>query len=183
MRLLLCTLVTLTVFTACIIPAPTSEGTKPSIDRPAARPVEVPVGANFGDKIELSSVVLGNNQAYAGESLKVMFNFKVLEEIGADYMIFVHVEDEGGRADRLNIDHAPVRGTYATSKWKVGEMVRDEFDVPVPPGMPVQRLNLIMGFWDAKTDARLPIKNTDKVRHDGNNRLFAVGGIPVAQLQ
>jgi len=44
--------------------------------------------------------------------------------------------------------------------------------------MNVRGLNLLMGFWDPKTDVRLPLKNVDQIRSDGQNRIL-VGQIPV----
>lgn len=160
--------------TACIVPAPTAEGTQASKPRPpAAPPQEFKSGANFGDAVELTSTILAPGSATAGDTVRVGFNFKVLKQMDVDYMIFVHVEDIDGRVDRLNIDHAPVRGTRPTSKWTLGETVRDEFEIPIPPQMPVRGLNVLMGFWDPKTDARLPLVNKDVIPNDGNNRIMA----------
>jgi hypothetical protein len=44
--------------------------------------------------------------------------------------------------------------------------------------MQVRGLNLYVGFWDPKTDARLTLSNADKVRSDGNNRIL-IAQIPV----
>lgn len=163
----------------CIIQAPTSEGTQSSAPRPAAAPpAEVPNGANFGDKVELTSAIINPSRAFAGDSVRVTLNLKVLDGFDRDYMIFVHVEDVEGRVDRLNVDHAP--RLKPTSAWQKGETVRDEFEVPIPPGMPVRGLNVVLGFWDPKTDQRLAIKNKEAVRNDGHDRLF-VATIPVAQ--
>ncbi len=166
----------------CIVPAPTSESGPTRADRPAARPIELRSGANFGDKLELTSVILGNDKGYPGEGMRMLLNLKVLSQLDADYMVFVHVEDVDGRADRLNVDHAPARGAVPTSKWEVGQTIRDEFEVPIPPGMNVRGLNVLLGFWDPKTDARLSIKNGDQVRHDGRDRLVAASFPVVPQL-
>ncbi len=165
--------VALTAF-GCIVPAPTQEGTQQQKPRPpAGPPQEFKSGANFGDKVELVSTIIAPGSAVAGDTVRVALNFKVTAAMDTDYMIFVHVEDVDGRVDRLNVDHAPVRGTRPTSKWQVGEMVRDEFEIPVPPQMPVRGLNVLMGFWDPKTDARLPLVNKDQIPNDGNNRIMA----------
>jgi hypothetical protein len=105
--------------------------------------------------------------------VRVGFNFKVLQDFNTDYMIFVHVEDVDGRVDRLNVDHNPMRGQKPTSQWKAGEVLRDEFEVPIPPQMNVRGLNILMGLWDPKTDARLPLVNKDTIPNDGNNRIMA----------
>ncbi|MBK7864162.1 MAG: hypothetical protein IPJ65_37315 [Archangiaceae bacterium] len=164
---------------ACIVPAPSSEKSpeRQKVAAPA-QPIEVRNGANFEDKVELVGATLAPGRVAPGESLRVAVFFKVLDEIKDDYMIFVHVEDVDGRVDRLNADHAPVQGTYPTTKWKKGETVKDEFTIYVPPQMPVRGLNLLIGFWDPKSDARLKVKNTDAVRHDNNNRVL-LAQVPV----
>ena len=164
------------VFTSCIVQAPTQEGTKTATPRPASVPaVEVKNGANFGDKVELVQATISPGRAVPGESVHVVLAFRVLDTIDREYMIFVHVEDAEGRVDRLNVDHAPRK---PTSQWQKGELVRDDFDIPVPPGMPVRGLNLILGLWDPRTDERMPVKNRDQVRNDGRDRVF-VATIPV----
>jgi hypothetical protein len=162
---------------ACIVEAPTKDGTQATAPKqPPAPPAEVKSGANFGDVLELTSVVLNPSRATVGESVRVTANFKVLAKIDRDYFIFVHVEDVDGRVDRLNVDHAP--RFKPTSLWQPGETVQDVFDIPVPPGMPVRGLSLVMGLWDPKSDQRLAIKNKDQVPNDGRDRLF-VAKFPV----
>jgi hypothetical protein len=143
-----------------------------------APPAEVPSGANFADKVELVSALINPSRVALGESFRVALNFKVLAPIDRDYMIFVHVEDVDGRVDRLNVDHAP--RLKPTSTWQPGEVVRDEFEVPVPPSMNVRGLNLVLGLWDPRSDQRMSIKNKEAVRNDGRDRLF-VATIPVVQ--
>lgn len=164
---------------SCIVPAPTSEKTQQEQKRgPPAAPMQVQNGANLDDKIEIQGLIVNPGRATPGEPVKVSAFFKVLSEIPVDYMVFVHIEDVDGRVERLNADHAPAGGQVPTSKWKVGETVRDDFQIYVPPTMQVRGLNVLLGFWDPKTDARLALKNTDAVRHDGNNRIL-VAQIPI----
>jgi hypothetical protein len=173
---------------ACIVEAPTpinkkaapAGATAPRL--PPAPPIDVKSGANFGDAFELVSLTLSSGRAVAGESLRASANFKVKGRVEADYHIFVHVEDVDGRSDRLNIDHPPVRGSLPTSRWEVGQVVRDEFEINVPPGMPVRGLNILLGFWDPKTDSRLPLKNPEAVRNDGRDRVL-VATVPVLPPQ
>lgn len=167
----------------CIIQAPTSEGTQGTARAlPPAPPLEVKVGANFDDKAELVSVILSPSRGVPGESVKVLANYKVNAAFDTDYTVFVHVEDVDGRVDRINVDHVPGRGSMPTSKWKVGETVRDEFDIPIPPGYPVRGLNIMLGLWDPRTDARCKIVNANQLRTDGRDRLF-VANFQVAQAQ
>ena len=181
MRPLVALLSALLLATGCIVEPPVKEGVQPA---PAvltpAPPAEVKSGANFGDAIELSSVFLNPSRGVTGMPVRVQANFRVLSKPDRDYFIFVHVEDVDGKIDRLNVDHPP--RAKPTSQWQAGEMVQDVFDIPIPPGMPVRGLSLVMGFWDPKTDQRLPIVNKDAVPHDGKDRLF-VAKFPVVPGQ
>lgn len=164
-------------FTACIVEAPTKEGTQGTAPKlPPAPPAEVKSGANFGDSLELVSVILNPSRGEAGQPVRVTANYKVLKKLDRDYFIFVHVEDVDGKVDRLNVDHPP--RAKPTSTWEPGEIVQDVFDIQIPPQMPVRGLSLVMGFWDPKSDQRLPIVNKDQVPTDGRDRLF-VAKFPV----
>lgn len=165
--------------TSCIVPAPSSEGVE-STKAAAAPPIQVQNGANLGDKIEIAGAIFQPGRAAPGEAIRASVFFKVLDTIPADYYVFVHVEDADGRVDRINADHAPVQGQIPTSKWQKGQTVRDDFQIYVPPGMPVRGLNVLLGMWDPKTDQRLVLKNPEAVRHDGSNRIL-IAQIPVAQ--
>jgi hypothetical protein len=165
--------------TACIVQAPTSEGTQASGPRAApVGPAEVRLGANFGDKVELVNAILNPGRATVGESVHVTLNFRVLDTLDRDWFLFVHVEDVDGRIDRYNVDHAP--RAKPTTQWAKGEVVRDDFDVPIPSGLSVRGLNLLVGFWDPRApDNRLALKNRDQVRNDGLNRVL-LATIPVS---
>lgn len=164
---------------ACIVEAPTSEGTKASAPKlPPAPPAEVKSGAIFGDAMELTSVILNPSRGIVGETVRATLNFKVTQKLDRDYYIFVHVEDVDGRVDRLNVDHPPRQ--KPTSQWQPGELIQDTFDIPIPPGMQVRGLSLVVGLWDPKSDQRLPITNKDQVPNDGRDRLF-LAKFPVVQ--
>ncbi len=147
------------VLVSCIVPAPTAEKgpekQKTAATAAPAAPVEVRSGANFDDKVELVGATFSPGRAAPGEAVRVTAFWKVNQAIAADYTIFVHIEDVDGKVDRLNADHMPVQGTYPTSKWKVGETVKDEFTIYVPPGMAVRGLNVLIGLWDPKSDQRM----------------------------
>lgn len=166
---------------ACIIPAPSTDGPPERVKGAAVnvQPLQIKNGANLGDKLEISGIIVTPGAATPGEAVKVSAFYKVLEDIDIDYLVFVHVEDVDGKTDRINADHPAAGGQAPTSTWKKGQVIRDDFQVYVPPTMNVRGLNILMGFWDPKTDARLPLKNTDAIKHDGNNRIF-IGTVPVA---
>lgn len=171
---------------ACIVEAPGGDSSKsanPERGRAVVNqvpPLSVQSGANLEDKIEILGVTVSPGRVAPGDTARVAVFFKVTDTTDVDYTVFVHADDVDGRTDRINADHRPVNGTYPTNQWRKGETVRDEFSLYVPPGMNVRGLNVYLGLWDPKTDGRMKLKNPDKVRSDGNNRIL-VAQIPVQQ--
>ncbi len=167
--------------TACIVEAPT-ESKSVSAPRLAAAPppLQVKNGANMDDKVEVVGATVAPGAFLPGESVKVSVFFKVNAAVEKDYMIFVHVEDVDGRMERLNVDHYPGGGMYRTTQWKVGETVKDDFQVYVPPGSGARGINIYMGMWHPETDSRMKIMNPEAVRNDGSNRML-LAQVPVMQ--
>jgi hypothetical protein len=161
--------------TGCIVPAPSGESS-PS----AAPPLVLPGGANFGGKVELVRVAYRPGRFSPGEPINASLTFRVLQTFSEDYLIFVHVEDGGGRVERRNLDHVPMGGTRPTRTWRPGELLVDEFNLEVPPGA-TRMINVWMGFWEASRDVRLPVTNPDRVRTDGHDRVL-IGQIPLTPL-
>jgi hypothetical protein len=169
----------------CIVEAPGGDKAPPTPERARSLVRELPplalkVGANLEGKVELAAVSVQPGQLTPGQQARVSFFFKVLEPLDVDYLVFVHVEDVDGRVERVNLDHRPAGGLYPTTQWKKGETVKDEFALFVPTGTSLRGLNLWVGLWDPKTDARLKLSNPTAVRNDGSSRILAVQ-VPVVQ--
>ncbi len=167
--------------TACLVEAPGSR--VPGSGEPAmnaetlvanSAPSRVENGANFEDKLEVVDVVFNPGRALPGEAVQVTARYRVLEKIPQDYLVFVHAEDVDGKLERMNFDHPPARGTRPTSTWEKGDVIEDTFvvNVPAAASQELRGLNLWAGFWHAQTDTRLALKNPDKVRNDGRNRIL-----------
>lgn len=173
------------LLSACIVEAPSSEGPDAQGPRPRAvqpaGPVTVKSGAVLGDKVELVGATFQPGELVPGQPLRVTLYFRALDALPTDYSVFVHVEDPDGRLPRTNFDHPPAGGKYPTHQWKKGDMVRDEFTIFLSPEAQARAVNLLVGLWDPKTDARLPLSNPDKVRNDGQNRVF-LAQVRVAQF-
>lgn len=156
----------------CIVPAPSGESGPPVGPALASTP-----NANFGGKVELVRATFRPGRIAPGESVRVSLIFRVVEAISDDYVIFVHLEDGIGRAERRNADHAPMGGARPTRSWRPGELLTDEFTIEAPAGV-TQLLNVWVGFWNPVEDKRLRITNAQRVRSDGNDRLL-VAQMPV----
>ncbi len=166
----------------CIVEAPGAASPEERRQAVVAQvpPLQLKTGANLGGKVELVGATVQPGRIRPGEPARVTAYFKVLQPLEADYLVFVHVEDADGRMERLNIDHKPAGGLYPTTSWKPGETVKDEFALYLPPNAQVRALNVWLGLWDPKTDARLPLTNPEAVRNDGRSRIL-LAQVPVGQ--
>jgi hypothetical protein len=77
-----------------------------------------------------------------------------VEEMREDYVVFVHLRGAGAA---FGDDHPPLDGRYPPSRWRRGEVIRDEREVVVPPGFPPGPLAVRVGVWDPRSGRRLRV--------------------------
>jgi hypothetical protein len=158
----------------CIVEAPGGDkqaaaAPATAAPRPGTRPAGVRNGANFDGKVELLAASFNPPVLTPGDVSEVKLYFRVLQPLPEDWQIFVHAEDPEGKGPRTNFDHQPKR---PTSTWKPGETVEDSFAVGIPAGSAQRSVELWVGFWLPRTDARLPVKNPEAVRTDNADRVL-----------
>jgi hypothetical protein len=117
--------------------------------------VEHPVGADLGGKVRL----LGYNieSGFRPEdNIHLTLFWQCLEEMEQSYTIFIHLVDA-----RDNImaqkDNPPVDGFHSTTNWEVGETVRDQYDLVIPPDVSSGEYRLKVGMYLAETGERLNV--------------------------
>jgi hypothetical protein len=177
----LCRLLPSLLLCACIVEAPggASEAERRQATVATVPPLSIKSGANLGGRVEITGATVQPGRVIPGEPARITLYFKVLQPIEQDYTVFVHVEDVDGRMERMNLDHQPASGLYATTQWKPGETVKDEFSLYLPPDTQSRAVNLWLGLWEPRTDTRMPLTNPEVVRNDGNHRIMLVQ-VPVA---
>ena len=79
--------------------------------------------------------------------------------VGQDYTVFVHLYDAAGHLVASH-DGTPVYGYLPTSRWPVGQIVRDRHDIQLPDDLPSGDYRLTAGLYDAATGERLRLRNT-----------------------
>jgi hypothetical protein len=171
----------LTLLAACIERPPSPRDVRIKFDRSRLGDVllrEPPspqkrVGAMFGDAVELVGLDWHPQTPKPGDAVAVDFYYRVAEESEDDYKIFVHIDDRGGRSERINADHWPAGGHYPVRAWRRGDLIRDQWTFKVPSYYTGEALDLFTGFYPPGKDDRWPITNREKVQHDGQNRVLA----------
>lgn len=78
-----------------------------------------------------------------GGTLRVALYWKALEDLEQDYVLSLEVRDQAGGVEVRHVER-PVDGTYPTTRWEEGEVLRDWHDVPVPPDAPQGEYELVV---------------------------------------
>lgn len=123
--------------------------------------IEHPLKLDLGDKVRL----LGYNIESGfrpGDSIHLTLFWQCLEEMEQSYTVFTHLVDAGDNIVAQK-DNPPVDGFYPTTKWEVGEVVRDQYDLVIPSDAPSGEYRLNMGMYLAETGERLNVVLKDGV--------------------
>jgi hypothetical protein len=131
-----------------------------------------PVNADLDGKIVYLGLDADPSPVEPGKDVKLTHYWKVVAAPGDGWKPFTHLEGPNHQ-NYINADHSPVKGKYPASAWKVGETIRDEHVVRLPPNWTSDTLNVYTGFW--RGAARLAVKSG---AHDNESRVLAAT-IPV----
>lgn len=127
--------------------------------------------ANWGNKIQLLGYDLdaaalrqAQDAAYeAGETIHLTLYFRGLSRMQTGYTVFTHLLGPHNPATGGPLwgqdDSEPCRRFYPTTVWDVGEIVRDEYAIPIPAETPPGEYQLEIGFYNWRTLERLPVLN------------------------
>jgi 4-amino-4-deoxy-L-arabinose transferase-like glycosyltransferase len=73
--------------------------------------------------------------ASPGETVRVALYWRATEDVSRDYLVSLRLKDDHGKPLFVQQDR-PVDGTYPTTEWEEGEVLRDWHDVRLPPDTP-----------------------------------------------
>ncbi len=138
--------------------------TEPSVER-----MQKPLGVSLGDGIVLLGYTLWAGEVRAGEIIPLTLYWQPRQPIGTRYKVFAHVID---RADNLwgQRDAEPGGGARITTVWKPGEVIADNYGIPVLPGTPPGEYQIEVGMYGLESGRRLPV--TDEQGQPLGDRLL-----------
>jgi len=119
--------------------------------------IEHPMRVNLDDKISF----LGYNLESGfrpGDGIHLTLFWQALVKMDEDYTVFTHLIDEQGTLWGQK-DNQPVDGFYPTTKWRAGEIVRDQYNLMISPETPPGHYWLEVGMYLAETGERLTISD------------------------
>ncbi len=137
--------------------------------RPQPRPelrarLEGPLGtrvdARFGEAARLLGVHVETPRVRPGEVVRLSLAWEALADAPPSSTVFGHLVGADGVV-RGQQDNPPVWGTQPLSLWRVGDRVRDPYQIPVPADAPPGRYDVAIGLYDPASGDRLPAYGAD----------------------
>ncbi|HEX7587841.1 MAG TPA: glycosyltransferase family 39 protein, partial [Anaerolineae bacterium] len=129
-------------------------GVRLELYQPAAAALRqsVPVGATFADRIQLIAFRLNalDNLGRSNTTVHLTLFWKVLNPIDRNATVFIHLSGPDGQLVAQQ-DNQPVRGTYPTDTWQMGEIVIDAYELLIPTSLPAGSFTLAVGMYDSQT--------------------------------
>jgi hypothetical protein len=139
-----------------------------------ARPLtETHLGASLGDGATLGRVATLPS-AQAGDVLPVVLYWQARQPLPADYYVFVHLLDAGGKRVTQS-DGQPALWTRPTSTWQPGERITDRHALSLPADLAPGDYVLIAGLYLPESGERLTTEGGESYVTLGTVRIAGNG--------
>lgn len=130
------------------------------------------LGVQVGEFAYLHGWDLNNLTFSAGQPIHLVLWWEALRAADLEYSVFIHLWDEANQRAVMIFGGQPMEGAwqvwygvsgeqftqaYPTRLWQTGEIIKDEWRVPVPEDVPAGQYELRIGMYDPISGARLPI--------------------------
>ena len=127
----------------------------------------------LGDDLVLLGYDAPQRTAEAGTSLPLALYWQAQRNVGTDYSVRLALTDSAGEAV-AEIDERPVDGTYPTTNWIAGEVVRDRLAFTPPATVPAGEYELWLGLVPAGTGRPVSELSLGGVTVEGRAHQFEV---------
>jgi mannosyltransferase len=111
-------------------------------------------GAGTGDEIELLGYSLLNDRLAAGDIAQITLFWQSERVPARRYKVFLHLLDEDNHIVGQR-DTEPGGGVRLTTLWQPGEVIADNYGLPIHPGTPPGQYRIEVGMYDLETGQRL----------------------------
>ena len=128
---------------------------------------------SLGGRVELLGYNLSLLTFRPGDSLPLTLFWRAESDLDEDYFILLQLQVEGGTSWMLHRER-PADGSYPTTLWEQGEIVREQLDVRVPADVPSGRYALMASLADAGNGEEVGLASLTELTVQGRPRTFEV---------
>jgi hypothetical protein len=106
------------------------------------------VNADLEGKVTYLGLDVDRDVIQPGEQFTLTHYWRVHKRVDG-WKIFVHLNGPNKKGF-INADHKPIGGRYPATKWKPGEIVRDQHKVTLPNNWKEPKVMVFAGLWKGK---------------------------------
>ena len=117
----------------------------------------IPLRAILGGRVVLEGADIVEDYIDHDRVLYVSLYWRPLQPLGEDYTIFVHLR-EANDVILVNADHQPYNNLVPTSRWPVGDVIKESIRLDLSPDISLDAHRLFVGLYRPDTQERLPIR-------------------------
>jgi serine/threonine-protein kinase len=129
-----------------------------------------PVGANLGGQILFTAYEMPRLQYKAGEAVTLTFFWQAITPPTDNYYLFLYLTTpQGGIVSKIE---TPPQASQLTTNWRVGELVVDPYQLPIPATAAPGDYQIRIGFYNPTTNVRLPILEPGRAEPDNLGALI-----------
>jgi hypothetical protein len=118
--------------------------------------IEHPMEASLGDQVRFLGYDLSPPPYRRGEALQLTLYWQAMTRMDVSYTVFVHLLNKDGIMGG-QWDSVPGSGLRPTTSWLEGEVIADEYEVPIKTGAPPGEYTIEIGMYEASTGGRLQV--------------------------
>ncbi|MEA3345405.1 MAG: glycosyltransferase family 39 protein [Chloroflexota bacterium] len=144
------------------------EGRRHSFKVPA---IPYPLDLWLGDRIKLLGYDLPKPRVKPGGTLRLILYWQAQGPTEISYTVFTHLLEPEGRVVAQK-DSPPQGGEAPTTGWLSGEVIADEYQIPIPSELPPGPFQVEVGMYDQATGKRLPMYDAQGNRLPGDRALL-----------
>ena len=137
-----------------------------------------PLAVNLDDKVRLLGYDLEAESYKPGQVIGTTLYWQVLTPMEEDYTVFTHLLGSYNPLTNGSLwgghDTRPGGGTYPTTVWEAGEIVIDEYRIPIQADAPPGEYQLEVGVYHLATMERLPVLDDSAAVRDDRILLGAL---------
>ena len=118
-------------------------------------PIQHPMSVDLGGTVRFLGYDLPPTDVPVGGTLHLLLYWQALAPMDVSYTVFVHLLDSEGQI-RGQQDNVPLGGSYPTTRWLPGEVLVDEYTIPIAADAPPGEYTVAVGMYTLPDGQRLP---------------------------
>jgi hypothetical protein len=128
---------------------------------------------SLGGRVELLGYNLFPTAFRPGDSLPLTLFWRAESDLDEDYFVLLQLRAEDGTGWTLHRERS-AGGSYPTTLWEQGEVVREQLDARIPADAPSGRYALMAGLADAGSGEEVGLASLAELTVEGRPRTFKV---------